>query len=598
MTGAQSIFAFQPAWRRTALAASGLALLMAAAAFLTGNALSGRAENELVRDATAEASFRAAILSQHLQQSRDVPKVLADVPEVRAAIALRASDPQAVALSEVFERLVQQTEAKALYLIGPDGVSLAASNWRIPDNFLGQDYNFRPYFTQAISHGAHEFFALGTISAAAGLYIAQRVTGRDGNGVVVVKVHLDHVEEGWRRSLGQVAVTDARGVIVLASEPTWRFGLTRPLSDGDLAEIRRSRQFGDDPALPMVSLPAPGDMTGASIAVSRPVANSEWSLTYSVSTTPIANARVAGQAVGGLSALVAGVAFIMFHNRRRRIEQERRREEITRLDLEARVAERTQDLRAANEQLTQEATERKRVETQARLLQDELFQANRLAVLGQVSASVAHEINQPLAAIRAFSENAIAFLERRQPDDTKANLIHIIGLASRINTITDQLRMMARKSLEPREKVVIADAIEGALLLIGPRARAAGVEIDLDAQSDPLVVHAHRMRLEQVLLNLLQNALDACQEGQKPRILIAVRNDGADAQIDVVDNGPGLASDAAQALFTPFNTTKPNGLGLGLVISLEICREYGGSLEPIASPLGGAGFRITLPVVS
>jgi two-component system C4-dicarboxylate transport sensor histidine kinase DctB len=575
--------------------ASGLALLMAAAAFLAGNILAARAADELVRDATSEAGFRAAMLSQHLQQSRDVPKVLADVREVKSAIALRAADPQAVELSKTFERLIEKTEAEAIYLIGPDGVSLAASNWRIPDNFLGRDYNFRPYFTQAIADGAYEFFALGTISAAAGLYIAQRVDGARGSGVVVVKVHLDHVESEWKRSVGKVAVTDARGIIVLASEPSWRFCQTQPLSDADLAEVRRSRQFGDDPPLPTVNLPAPGDTSGAAIAVSRPVANTEWTLTYTAPTTPITNARAAGQALGGLMALVAGAGFIILHNRRRRIAVERQREDSARLELEARVAERTRDLNAANQNLTNEAAERRRVETKARLLQDELFQANRLAVLGQVSASVAHEVNQPLAAIRAFAENAIAFMQRNEPNETRANLMHIIGLASRINTITDQLRLMARKSTEPRERVVVADAVDGALLLIGPRARAIGVEIELQSQDDAYAVHAHRTRLEQVLLNLLQNALDACQGWAQVRIRIAVCKQADAIQIDVVDNGPGLGPEAAEALFTPFNTTKANGLGLGLVISQEICGEYGGNIESIPSPLGGAGFRITLP---
>lgn len=598
MSRVRSILTQPPVWARTALLAASLAVAMAAAAVLAGNALAGRAADALMSDAAAEASFRAAMFSQHLQQSRDVPKVLADVREVKAAIALRASDPQAVSLSKTFERLIQQTEAEAIYLIGPDGVSLAASNWRIPDNFLGRDYNFRPYFTQAISHGAHEFFALGTISATAGLYIAQRVDGADGSGVVVVKVHLDHVENEWRRSLGQVAVTDARGIIVLASEPSWRFGQTRPLSSEDLAEIRRSRQFGDDPALPRITLPAPGDTTGASIAVSRPVAGTEWTLTYSAPTTPIANARAAGQALGALSALVAGAAFIILHNRRRRIEAERRREEIARLELEARVAERTRDLNAANQQLTSEAAERRRVETKARQLQDDLFQANRLAVVGQISASVAHEINQPLAAIRAFSENAIALLQRNEPKETEANLTHIIGLASRINAITDQLRVMARKNTEPRERVVVADAVEGALLLIGPRARAVGVHIALQSDGESCAVDAHRMRLEQVLLNLLQNALDACQGRTDARIGITVRRQADTIHIDVVDNGPGLAPDAMQTLFTPFNTTKANGLGLGLVISQEICGEYGGSLQTIASPFGGAGFRISLPAAT
>lgn len=581
-------------WRAVVLTLL-VAGLAAAAGLATGTVAARRAEAALTASAEAEAGFRAAMLSRRLQQFRDVPKVLAEDNDVRNAIGLAPGDPAARALSARLERLTGVTEAEAIYLLGPDGVARAASNWRAARSFLGQDYAFRPYFTEARDQGSYEFYALGTVSAQPGLYLSQRVDAPGGRGVIVVKVHLDDVEADWSRSPGRVAVTDRRGVVILSSEPEWRFGSTRPLSGADLEEIRRARQFGDAfPAAP-VRLPAPGDADGPEFAVTHVVERSGWTLTYLVPTDPISTARATGLAIGALSAGLAAIGLIALHNRRRRAEAERRREEAARLELEARVADRTRDLADANQRLTAEIAERRRVETNAQLLQDELVQANRLAVLGQIAAGVAHEINQPLAAIRTFADNAAAFLERRETGEARTNLATIAELSERIATITDELRTMSRKSSGPCEAVDAAAAIDGALVLVGARARAGGVRIERISSGRPMRVMVHRLRLEQVLLNLLQNALDACVGVLDPCIRIETRTGNGEVHVIVADNGPGLAPAAAEALFTPFNTTKSHGLGLGLVISQDICREYGGRLETIASPMSGAAFRIALP---
>jgi two-component system, NtrC family, C4-dicarboxylate transport sensor histidine kinase DctB len=576
---------------------AGLLLVAIFVPAFVGSALfSARAEREVFSQAEAETTFRAAILSRHLQQFRDIPKILAQDRDVQRAVSLRPTDRQAIALSAKLESLIAQTEVEAIYLIGKDGVARAASNWRAERNFVGQDYNFRPYFKQALESGNYEFFALGTVSATAGLYIAQRVVGADGAGVVVAKVNLSSIETEWSRSPGRVAVIDSRGIIVLASDSNWRFGHTRPLTMQQRIEIQQTRQFGDDPALPRIELPKTGDATGLEIAVGRPVERSNWTLISHSSTAPIRLARIIGFVLGALCAALLAVIILALNSRRRRAQAQRIREAMTRFELEHRVAERTHDLNEANAQLTTEISERKRVEIHSQLLQDELIQANRLAIVGQVSAGVAHEVNQPLAAIRTFAESAVTFLDRSEPEEARANLTSIAELSVRIATITDALRAMSRKSTAPQEPVAVTHAIEGALLLISARAR--DILIEQRQAPNPLQVLAHRMRLEQVLLNLLQNALDACAATDQPKIIIATRKVGSDVQIDIMDNGAGIAPEAVHALFTPFSTTKPEGLGLGLAISLEICREYGGNLESVPSPLGGAAFRITLPALS
>jgi two-component system C4-dicarboxylate transport sensor histidine kinase DctB len=274
------------------------------------------------------------------------------------------------------------------------------------------------------------------------------------------------------------------------------------------------------------------------------------------------------------------------------------RQFLAQRELEARVAERTSELASANAQLVREIDERQRAEANVQLMQDELVQANKLAVLGQISAGVAHEINQPVCAIRTYLDNAATMINGGQIEAVCDNLVKASDLTDRIGAITQELRAFSRKSARARTKVRIGDAIDGALILMSARTRSVGATISRTEPDPELAVIADRIRLEQVIVNLLQNALDALVNTPQPRIDISVTPDleTDSAKLIVADNGPGVAAEIAAALFTPFVTNKPQGLGLGLLISRDICIEFGGSLTLAAAPKGGAAFLIQLPL--
>jgi two-component system C4-dicarboxylate transport sensor histidine kinase DctB len=227
-------------------------------------------------------------------------------------------------------------------------------------------------------------------------------------------------------------------------------------------------------------------------------------------------------------------------------------------------------------------------------MQDELIQSNKLATLGQIAAGVAHEINQPVSAIRAYADNAAVFLDRSDSRSARTNLDLIAGLTDRIGLITDELRAFARKSGGSPAPLAVREVVDGALLLVGPRLRQQGVRVVRDVADEAAQVLAERFRLEQVLVNLLQNAIEALGDRQDGEISVRVLVKRAQVQIIVADNGPGVAPEAAKTLFTPFATTKPRGLGLGLVISRDIVAEFGGELYLEPSPRG-ARFAISLP---
>nr|WP_247875375.1 ATP-binding protein [Ochrobactrum sp. Marseille-Q0166] len=212
--------------------------------------------------------------------------------------------------------------------------------------------------------------------------------------------------------------------------------------------------------------------------------------------------------------------------------------------------------------------------------------------MGQVAAGVAHEINQPVATIRAYADNARVFLERKQLDAATENLAEIAALTERIGIITGDLRTFARKGHRPSESVQLADVISGALILLRSRFSGNMDQFDIELPPMDLKVAGHSLRLEQILINLFQNALEAVEgKGNSGKIKVRTKSLSKTVVLTISDNGPGIPRHIQDNLFTPFNTSKDHGLGLGLVIVKEILNDYGGKIS-VKSNAQGTSFRV------
>ncbi len=552
-------------------------------------------------DISAKQSARthAGLLASELQKFRLLPIVLIEYPDVHAV--LERDDAGAISrLNGKLELLAARTDAAVIYVMRPDGRTIAASNWRQSDSFLGHDWRFRPYFAEALRKGSAELFALGTVSSRPGLYIARRISrGHQPLGVIVVKVDFDHLEAAWARQTGPTFVTDQDGVVMITSRPKWRFRSLRPLSAEKVAMATRTLQFGRRPIGPIdltfdgatVHQPATGgeiNYRAASIPV--PLAGGE--LTF---LQPLAPAAASANATARLIILagvilVAVVLAIMLRAREKALLQV-----ATRRMLESEVTLRTAELTEVNRKLIEESREREQADRSLRAAREELAQANRLGSIGQITAGVAHEINQPVAAIRTFAENAGQFLDRGRPESARDNLGLIVDLTARIGRITAELRAFSRRGTPTINEVEVQAAIDGALLLMGDRIRSQGVTLDRAGREQGVRVMADRVRLEQVLINLIQNGLEALDGRPEPHLQISIGREGKNGVIlEVADNGPGVPAELVDEIFTPFVTGRPDGLGLGLGIARDIAREFGGDLAIVRSILGGAGFQLSL----
>nr|WP_315382265.1 ATP-binding protein [uncultured Sphingomonas sp.] len=549
-------------WRYWALAA----LLGVAVAVAAGWIAGSRTRDTLVSGARTNAQLRAALLDSEISRFRLLPLALGDDRDVAATLA--GAPPRA--LNAKLESLARTTGAAAIYVIGADGRTRAASNWRTPQSFVGSDYRFRRYFREASSRGEASQFALGTVSRHSGLYLARRTPL---NGVIVVKLEFDAIEAAWRQAGGDTYVEDPAGLVLVASDPGLRFAVARPILPAVLASLRREAALPESSA-PVLLPPARGDLIEARVPTSQP----GWTLALRRSVGP---AVAAAQRTAGLGALMAvlALALLLWGLRQRATQRQRRTSE-----LETAVAERTAELR-------REIEERATLEARAADLREGLRQANRLATLGQVTASVAHETAQPVAAIRTYAETSVQLLAQGATEMVRDNLETIRRLSDRIGAVTAQLRGFSRRQPGEIRALPLAEVLDGALLILKEQLR--NVRLERPTIGAHLMVMGGRVRLEQVFVNLLQNAAEALAGRPDPTITIRITLADGLVWVRIQDNGPGIAPDIAARLFTPFATSRSNGLGLGLVIASDIMTDLGGSLRWLPDE-GGACFELEL----
>ncbi len=575
------------------------------------------AENVGIERLREEGIHKLDLYSASLESALGKYDYLSGVAALRQEVVGLLRTPANPALRDAANRYLAQVNNSAgsdvIYVLDTQGRVLAASNWSAEASFVGMDLSYRPYLYDALEHGTGRFYGIGTTSGKPGFYFARAIHDRGAAiGVAVVKVNLDRVEAAWAGGGDIALVVDASGVVFLASDPEWKFKIFGPLQPQAAAAIASSRQYAGAPLASLgvaVVASAAGGARVVSVAQAHPqqryleLAHSTpeptWQLILLSDLAPV-DALVRNAVA--FTAVALGFVFLLLlylQQRQRAIRADQAAKEALQRandELERKVAERTADLLAANAQLSREIAERERAEQVLREAQDELVHAGKMAVLGQMSAGVTHELNQPLAALRTLSDNAKVLLERNRTEDVQNNLTLISQLTERMGKITSQLKAFARKSPLQLGPVSVKRALGNALALVDQRLRQGRVAVVQDLSHEDLEVLGDANRLEQVLVNLMVNALDAMQGAEAAQLAIVVRERAGRVSIALQDTGPGIAPAVLPRLFEPFVTTKEPGagLGLGLAISAGIVRDFGGSLLAANRGQGGAEFTIDL----
>ncbi len=527
-----------------------------------------------------------------LRRYEELPQILGGLPVLRQALQ-QPGDPllQKIA-NEALADIRRRTGADVIYLLQPDGTTQVASNWAQADSFVHRNFAFRPYYREAMQGRLARFFGLGTTSIKRGYYFASAV--KEGSriiGVLVVKVDLEHIERLWGNSPEQLLVIDNYGVVILSSREDWRFHASRPLSAAERDEIHANIPYPVQDPKPL-SL-----QQSAWLSQSRTLPETGWTVSIYAPRTLIERPVRSVLLIGGATLLALLLLLTLLTLSRRHYLDRIALEAEAKRQLEERVLERTRELENANAQLQQEVHEREQAQRELMRAQDEVVQAGKLTALGTMSASISHELNQPLAAIRSYADNARVLLDHQRTEDARGNLEQISDLTTRMASIIAHLKAYARGARRAPENVQLQPAIEDALSMLASRRRAMNVELLRDVPDAPLWVQAGETRLRQILGNLLTNALDALAEKAPPRRLwVIASQDQHGVTLTLRDNGPGFSEDALAHAHEPFFTTKTTakGLGLGLAICDNLLRALGGRLEMGNHLEGGAVVRLHL----
>ncbi|MBP2299054.1 sensor histidine kinase [Azospirillum picis] len=552
-----------------------------AAAVAAGWAAS-RAEADLKESAAAQLALYNANLRAELERHAAVPLALAQDAEVKSLLS--SPSPERVEhMNRKLEDIARALDALALYVMDSKGQTIAASNWKTATSFVGENFSYRPYFRKALDQGEGHHFALGTTSLVPGYYTAYRVLAENRTvGAVVLKIGFDRLERAWGPGQEKLLVTDRSGVAFITNMPDWRYHALPRRLPIDLPLVPEGTSEGLD-VLPWafggasdrIALEERGGPRSY-LLTSVAMPGGDWTLHSLTSLAPVTvRAWVAGLLAAALVALGALAAYAIALRRSALVERLVMQEE-SRMELERRVTAAKADLRAAENELTQAA---------------------KLAALGQMSAGIAHEINQPLAAMRSFADNAVVLLERGRADAVRSNLGEIAELTDRMAAITRQLKGFARRASGTLGPVSANAAVTQALLLLDSKLRREDVTVESDLPDTPVWVVGEDVRLQQVLVNLIGNAADAMRGCPVRRVRIALVVADGEALLSVADSGTGIAEAALPRLFVPFFTTKEagEGLGLGLSISHGIVEDFGGSLTAAnRNGLPGHGAVFTL----
>ena len=542
--------------------------------WLTNTVLTNRFTQTTQNRAELRLALYGGNVLSELQRNSIVPQLLARDPELIGA--LNSSD-----FSRSTQRLmsfVEEIGAASLMLLDRQGRTVASTD----RNNLGKMHAHQEYYQEALSSNKTVFSVANKASGEAGFFYSRQVEFQNNAiGVVLVEVDLQKFQRAWAGISEAVLVIGSAGKIILATEPKWR-GLTETTAlrrQPPQNAIERAMRLTSD----WTSLPADAYLQGEAVMrIEGQIPFRGWKI---ISFTTYASVREKVNGILALEIMVFALLFVgIFYLSNRRT--------ALRLMFFQRESEILRDL---NTRLQREISEREKMQKTLEVAEQSLAQSSKLAALGEMSAAVSHELNQPLAAMKTYLAGAALLIRRNRTDEALAAFDRIDGLIERMGAITRQLKSYARKGNATSQPLDMSDALTSALSMMEPQLKHSNVRIRQILPDQSVLVIGDRMRIEQVLVNLLRNALDALKSVSDPEIEV-ILSKGETATLTVRDNGPGIND--LDLLFEPFHTTKEpgDGVGLGLAISSGIVADFGGRITARNASDGGAVFEVTLPI--
>lgn len=540
-----------------------------------------QALDQIAQRGQADLSLAADRLTAQLRHHAEVAVLTATQPDLAA---LHDGGDRARAEALLLD-VADKTSALTMLYVDATGAVLASSTGVIPEDLADS-----PYFRRAMQGALGSGHVFSDVFGVRAWFFAAPTFAEDGRvrGALVLGVNIDRLEENWRGDRPAIYFLDREGMLFISNRSELLFWQRAPGALGPAPPGGKAPYSVSVGAHEIWSVDWSPYVPRRALHLSKDLPVVRMTAEALIDTGPAL--RLAFWQAAAVAALMATFGALLFlaGARRRTLAMANAR-------LETRVASRTRELSDTNTALRHEVREREEAEAALKRAQADLVQAGKLSALGQMSAGISHELNQPLMAIQQYAENAQAFLDRGKPETARDNLGRIAAMARRMARIIKNLRAFARNESEPMGKVDVVEVIESAVELAEPRLRQGRITLNWQRPAHPVWVWGGEVRLGQVFVNLISNAADA-MEAAEQRDLTITLDDGARPRVRVADTGPGIAD--PDRIFDPFYSTKqvggPDGMGLGLSISYGLVQSFGGTIKGTNAPGGGAVFTVEL----
>lgn len=531
---------------------------------------------------TTEAANRLSLytrsLNDTLERFQYLPYVLSKDPLVVSGVSTGRDGVIPFELNNRLAEFANVSNLEAIYLMNLSGSVIASSNYNLPQSFMGQNYAFRPYFQDALSGNRGEFFGVGATTGRPGYFVSEPVFENSKIiGVIAIKIDMSELQSLWEKGGENVFVSNGDGIVVLSSNPSWLYRTLQALSNDEIAAIAINRQFIGKELISLDWANQGDDVAkldgGNFVYAKEPINRLDWTVHYLLSETRVYERTLLTTVIFG-SVLAVFLVFATFMRSVR-----------IRSALSISQSDRAQLLKTNYELKT---------------AQEQLSRTSKLAALGQLSASVTHELGQPISALRNHL-TAAEISGELKPGHTLEKFTRVID---RMDNITKQLRFFTRPIStvgheDKQQNIDIQEVIKGALDLVEHTLQSAGVKAVFNTQSRLIYTLGNRLRLEQVIVNLLTNSITAMEDRTAKKLEISLQTHEKIVNIVVRDNGTGFGDRDIAKLQEPFHTTRASGdgMGLGLSIATEIIREHKGMITAQNLEHGGAEFIISLPLL-
>ncbi|WP_430462190.1 sensor histidine kinase [Thalassolituus sp. LLYu03] len=566
-------------------------------------------QQEVLLELEQDSARMAASLRKALTPYQDVAETLAGLRLIRQSLLTPPEDEAARAsLQSFLESTNSRLGSESLYLLDRDGMLVGASVGLEEDAFT-QSFSFRPFFQQSILGEPGRYYSVALVTTGRGYFFSAPVFDQQTIiGVAVVKVDLEPLFSTVAAMAPDYLVVGYDGIVFAASRADWLFSSLYPLAESQKQAIRNLRRYrgatfnniaSDDVEAVFyndnIRLKSYGFSDRFLVKRAR-LPELGWHL-FAIAPSRVLYQRVGIHVLYYSTLFVAGLLLWLYFRKREEL-----RLHIAHLneELERRVDVLTSELTHSNTELTELVNHYRSTQSQLQETRDQLVQTAKLAVLGEMSAGINHELSQPLLALQTYAENSLRLSERQRYEVVEDNLREILRITATMHGIVSRFKVFARKTPPEPRACDIQEIIDGTLVIMTPLLKKAGVALHIE-QSPVLPdggqpkVYCDPVQIQQVLVNLTTNSAEALEEQQDAWIRMHIEFPPGRVRFTVLDSGPGIAPELRTRIFEPFFTTKARGLGLGLALSRRIIETLGGELKLVETAAGSTCFVLELP---